>query len=96
MLTAGLSWRPPRRLTELRSTSRPPSSRLQVGESGRDRRCCNSRIASCPSSSRGTLTASEVTVLLPRQETRRVHADSATVVADRIAGDWRELKVALT
>ena len=44
----------------------------------------------------GAPTASEVSVLLPRQETRRVYADSATVVADRIAGDWRELKVALT
>lgn len=36
-------------------------------------------------------------MLLPRQETRAVHADAATVVAyDRIAGDWRELKLALT
>lgn len=40
-------------------------------------------------------TASELTVLLPRQESRRVHAESARVVADRIAGDWRELRLAL-
>ena len=40
-------------------------------------------------------TADEVTVLLPRQETRAVRADAATVVADRIVGDWRELKLAL-
>ena len=40
-------------------------------------------------------TAEQVTVLLPRQETRPVRTDSARVVADRISGDWRELRLAL-
>jgi len=40
-------------------------------------------------------TASEVTVLLPRQETRTVRADSARLLSDRLSSDWRELRLAL-
>jgi alpha-glucosidase len=47
------------------------------------------RAGSCPPA------ASEVTVLLPRQETRALRTTAAKVLADRITPDWREVRFSL-
>ena len=38
----------------------------------------------------------EITLLLPRQESRAVQVQSANIMADRLQGKWREIKVRLT
>lgn len=47
------------------------------------------RAGLCPPS------AAELTVLLPRQESRVVRVDSGRILLDRVSGDWRELRLAL-
>jgi alpha-glucosidase len=47
------------------------------------------RAGACPPA------ASEVTVLLPRQETRALRTPAAKVLADRITPDWREVRFSL-
>jgi len=46
------------------------------------------RAGSCPPQ------ANEVTLLLPKQETRQLDGNGK-IVSDRIGGDWREVRLAL-
>jgi alpha-glucosidase len=39
--------------------------------------------------------ASEVTVLLPRQETRSLQTPTARIIADQVTGEWREVRLSL-
>ncbi len=59
---------------------------------GADAACLDiavTRAGACPPA------ANEITVLLPRQETRALRAGEAKVLADRITPDWREVRLAL-
>ena len=47
------------------------------------------RAGACPPA------ANEITLLLPRQETRALTMPSARIAADKISADWREIKVVL-
>ncbi len=37
----------------------------------------------------------EVTLLLPKQETRSLEAESATILSDLLSRDWREITLRL-
>ena len=47
------------------------------------------RAGACPPA------ASEITLLLPRQETRALRTGEARVLSDRIMPDWREIRLSL-
>ena len=47
------------------------------------------RAGACPPA------ASEITLLLPKQETRALRIHSAKVLADQATSDWREVRISL-